>query len=461
MKKSKKINREVSRRLFYTGRVRTGCFLMAAALICLSPGAGQVYADAAPAVKKTVSQNKVEKDAEKNKTGKTAASVTVQPSAPPAASLGAAASPVPPAVYVPQVTGLPQVTGMPQATPVPQITGSAQTTPAPQPAEDEAEKEEETVKPSQEDEKQETGSTSEEENGGGEAGEDDVEPGTEEPAETPAAAATQSPADDDGSGGNSQDSQGEGQPVQPVLDSTDKSGEENAGSPSEIDGGMSVQPSETGYDNNQEGSSYAEEEITAAPVVGVVEGASTIITGGLAPAVPVGDTSGEQMNDEADGVNEEIEEEDGQEEQALIAGSTPLVGGAIAGDGYGNTGSKSKDKKKTTVTPKASATPASTRSNGSGTSAAASSVTPSPSTQNSSAATDTSGQRSIVPAAAPSDSTNPGDGLRVAGVRTEDSTKILPLILVGAAALAAVAVLVVVKVRRGRKNLSNQEQEQE
>lgn len=222
---------------------------------------------------------------------------------------------------------------------------------------------------------------------------------------------------------------------------------------------MSVQPSDTGYDDNQESSSYVEDEITAAPVVGVVEGASTIIAGGLAPAVPVGDSSQEQVNDEADGVNEEIEEEDGQEEQALIAGSTPLVGGVIAGDGYGNTGSKSKDKKKTTVTPKASATPASSRSGGSGTSVGASSVTPSASTQNSSSAMDTSGQRSIVPAAAPSGSTNPGDGLRVAGVRTEDSTKILPLILIGAAALAAVAVLVVVKVRRGRKNLSDHEQE--
>lgn len=459
MKRSKKINREASRRLFYTGRVRTGCFLMAAALICLSPGAGQVYADAAPAVKKTVSQNKVEKDADKNKTGKPAASSTVQPSAPPAASLGVTAAPVPPAAYVPQVTGLPQVTGMPQATPIPQITGSAQTTPVPQPAADEAEKDEETVKPSEEDEKQETGSTSEEETGGGEAGEDDVEPGTEEPEMTPAAAETQSPADDESSGGEGQDSQGEGQPVQTVPGSTDISGEENAGNPSEIGGGMSVQPSDTGYDDNQESSSYVEDEITAAPVVGVVEGASTIIAGGLAPAVPVGDSSQEHVNDEADGVNEEIEEEDGQEEQALIAGSTPLVGGVIAGDGYGNTGSKSKDKKKTTVTPKASAAPASSRSGGSGTSVGASSVTPSASTQNSSSAMDTSGQRSIVPAAAPSGSTNPGDGLRVAGVRTEDSTKILPLILIGAAALAAVAVLVVVKVRRGRKNLSDHEQE--
>lgn len=499
MKKLRKVNRKASRKLLFAGRMRAGCFLMAAALVCLSPGAGQVRAETTVS-KEVVSQNKAKKENEKDKKGTDAGKLgqqasagTVQPSASQAASATSApqiTSAGLPATQVPQVTTAPaatsapqpqatsgpdatsvlqavpgspvmpapQVSVSPQATGLPQVTsglpvpGMSQVSPVPRPTAipqvtDGADNDGK----SSDDEKTDSVSQMEDttDSANREGTEKDPAQGSDGGKVTPVAQATGSPVGDSGDSGQISD----GSVSENMGRSDNVSGirEDGMGVSSGTDG-ETVQPSDSGYHDSQGESSHIEDGIadditagddtTAPPVVGIVEGASTIIVGGLVPSVQEDVYAQEQ-------VNENVEDGGNEEARSLIAGSTPLVGAAIADDGY-STGNKSQSKKEATVTPKATVTPSSGSSGGSG-SAAAPTATAAAPAQNNTVAMDTSGQRSIVPTSAPSAGNSVGDGLRVAGVRTGDSTNILPFVLAGAAALAAIVVLVVLKVKRGRK----------
>lgn len=485
MKKLRKVNRKASRKLLFAGRMRAGCFLMAAALVCLSPGAGQVRAETTVS-KEVVSQNKAKKENEKDKkgtdagkSGQQASAGTVQPSASQAASATSApqvtsaglpapqpqvtivpvatsapqAAPGSPVMPAPQVSVSPQATGLPQVTSGLPVPGMSQVSPVPRPtAIPQVTEGADNGGKLPDDEKTDSVSQMEDitDSADREGMEKDPAQGSDGGKVTPVAQATGSPVGDSGDSGQISD----GSVSENMGRSDNVSGirEDGMGVSSGTDG-ETVQPSDSGYNDGQGESSYIEDGIaedntakddtTAPPVVGIVEGASTIIVGGLAPSVQEDGYGQEQ-------VNENIEDGGNEEARSLIAGSTPLVGAAIADDGY-STGNKSQSKKEATVTPKATATPSSGSNSGSSGSAAAPTATAAAPAQNNTVAMDTSGQRSIVPTSAPSAGNNLGDGLRVAGVRTGDSTNILPFVLAGAAALAAIVVLVVLKVKRGRK----------
>ncbi len=457
------------------GRKRAGYILMAAALMFFGPGAGTAQGAAAAgtvANKAVVSQNKVKKEDVKNK--KEAGS---QPTSAPAASASqaapqpAAGSPVMP---VPQATaapglptpGMPQIPPASQSAETPQATAAPQVTTPPQMTEEG----EQSGKPSG-DGGMDTGSQREGAEDSKDAaaptitggGEKDVPQEGEGGQEIPGNEVTGNPAEDlPAEDGNWKDHEepGTGSVSGNTSNSEDipDTGEEGTGTPSGDDQGTEQAPdgtdNEDGADFSLEEPSYIEETKTPEPTTaGVTEGPATIIVGGLVPYIP-----GEDQNAGTEPEEEIVEDMGNEEDQSMIAGSTPLVGAAIADDGYGNGGSKSKSKKTAATTPRATTAPASARSSSTGGSTSAPTATAAASDRNSTVAMASSGQNQVVPTAAPSGGNGLG-GLRVAGVRTEDSTKILPFVLVGAVALAAVIALVAVKIKRGRKNLSDREQE--
>lgn len=395
-----KFNREERRKLVYKSKVKMGCFLAALSLAVLTAGTGQVQAAdmGKDTEKKIVSENKTKPD--KKKSAKKKADAKGED------GQGGRES----------VTEPTQAGEKPlfQATAGPQVTESPKSTESLKPSEtpgthkgsenDGAGKEgipEGETEDIDEDTKQDIDDINEDT--------DDMTQDLETDGEGPSTAETP--------GSTISDNEGTGEDI----------GEDSVpdGESGSIEGSAQPSPAE---DIAVDDSGIHIEDTEEIPVAGVLEGASTVIVGGLAPAVPVGSQGQEQVNKE---------ENDG-EVQSRIAGSTPLVGGAIAGEGTGS--STPKD----TVTPTAapSRAPASSVVIAGSRTAVTTypTATASPSQQGERVAmNDTSTVRD-----------DRSTGLQRTGVATEDPTRIVPFVLAGAAALIAIVALAILKIKKGR-----------
>lgn len=425
----KKINRKASRIWHHRNRVRVGCALLALSLIALNPGIGRVYADAdadaAKKTEKTVSENKLKSDKKKGAQDKSDESDSKNKSD----------------AQQPVADGKPDVSQEPTAQPTQEAPEEKGVKEDVSPAEDTDEKTDQTPGDDA-DAAAKVEGVDEDSQGPEKDGESEGASGegTEESPDKSTAGGSEAGVQTEGAG--------QGGPTD-VPQQKDESAQSPAG-----EGAGADQEPEAPEGGAGEAPEYVQEQVEPVPVVGVVEGASTIIVGGLAPTVPEGDQGQEPVNKEA-----EVEGEENQEPQSRIAGSTPLVGGVIAGETPAG-GSSAGDAKDKTVAsaPRPTATPTVTRT--------PSTVTPAPTTVasqqgNTVALDDSAGSpvgQSTGGAQTYSDGAQQTPGQRLAGVLTEDSTKILPFAVVGVAALAAIVALLVIKKRRAKKDASDDQE---
>lgn len=427
----KRFNREARRKLLHKGRVRAGCLLAAFSLVALTAGAGQVQA-ADPAKdtgKKIVSENKTKSDKKKDKK-----SGSVSKDKGEQEDKKAETSPT-------QVA----------ATEAPQEVKSPVKDADKGSAEGEAGKE---GIPGAEPEKTEIDTDTET---------DDAETDTKTDIETDTDEASQGPGPD----GEDADPTG---PVATPTPTTSSPGEADPGSASGDPAGAASGDTSDGWDLGTDVPLQSEftdgagteeepvhtEETAPVPVAGILEGASTVIVGGLAPAVPEGTPGQEEVNtgaesnenDTENDAEKEHEEESSEEPRSRIAGSTPLVGGVITGEAGGGS--------QTTVTPRPTTVPSKTptpASGGTGDRAAVTAVpttAPSSTQQEQRVALNDAGAGQQTSSAV--QNTGPTAGSLRASVETEDSTKIIPFILAGAAALIAVVAFAVLKIKKGRRD---------
>ena len=430
----KRFNREARRKLLHKGRVRAGCLLAAFSLVALTAGAGQVQA-ADPAKdtgKKIVSENKTKSDKKKDKkSGFVSKDKGGQEDKKAETSPTQAAAGAPQEVKSPvkdadegSAEGEAGKEGIPGAEPEKtEIDTDTET--------DDAETDTKT------DIETDTDETSQ---GSGPDGEDADPTG---PAATPTPTASAPGEADPGSAsGDPEDSGTAGAASGDTSDGQDP----DTGVPSQ-----SISPDGAGTEEEP----VHTEETAPVPVAGILEGASTVIVGGLAPAVPEGTPGQEEVNtgvesNENDTEDDaEKEHEEGSEEpRSRIAGSTPLVGGVITGEAGGGS--------QTTVTPRPTTVPSKTptpASGGTGDRAAVTAVpttAPSSTQQEQRVALDDAGAGQQTSSAV--QNTGPTAGSLRASVETEDSTKIIPFILAGVAALIAVVAFAVLKIKKGRRD---------
>ncbi len=431
----KRFNREARRKLLHKGRVRAGCLLAAFSLVALTAGAGQVQA-ADPAKdtgKKIVSENKTKSDKKKDKkSGSVSKDKGGQEDKKAETSPTHAASGAPQEVKSPvkdadegSAEGEAGKEGIPGAEPEKtEIDTDTET--------DDAETDTKT------DIDTDTDETSQ---GSGPDGKDADPTG---PAATPTPT-TSAPgeADPGSASGDPEDSGTAGTASGDTSDGQDP----DTGVPSQ-----SISPDGAGTEEEP----VHTEETAPVPVAGILEGASTVIVGGLAPAVPEGTPGQEEINtgaesnenDTEDDAGKEHEEEGSEEPRSRIAGSTPLVGGVITGEVGGGS--------QTTVTPRPTTVPSKTptpASGGTGDRAAVTAVpttAPSSTQQEQRVALDDAGAGQQTSSAV--QNTGPTAGSLRASVETEDSTKIVPFILAGVAALIAVVAFAVLKIKKGRRD---------
>lgn len=416
----KRFNREARRRLLHKGKVRAGCLLAAFSLAALTAGAGQVQA-ADPAKdtgKKIVSENTTKSDKKKDKkSGSATKDKGEQEDRKEETSPTQAAA-----------TSAPQDTKGPAGD---TDSGSA-----------EGETGKEGI-PEKEPEKTETDTDAENGTDGTETDIDTDEtsqgPGSDgEDPDPTGAAATPTPsaaAPSEADPGSTPGAPADTKTAGTVPDGTSDGQDTGTGIPE--------QPGSAGGSDAEESPLHIE-ETAPIPVAGILEGASTVIVGGLAPVVPEATPGQEQVNAGAESSEEETE----KEPQSRIAGSTPLVGGVITGEN--DRGSQ------TTVTPRPTAVPSKTPTPAGGSTGDRAAVTAVPTTAPSSAqqeqrvALNDTGAGQQTPSSV-QNAGQPAGSLR-ASVATEDPTKILPFVLAGAAALIAVVAFAVMKIKKGRKD---------
>lgn len=416
----KRFNREARRRLLHKSKVRAGCLLAAFSLAALTAGAGQVQA-ADPAKdtgKKMVSENTTRSDKKKDKKG---GSVTKdkgeqEDREKETSPTQAAATRAPQDVKTPagdtdegSAEGEDGKEGIPEKEP---------------------EKTEIDTDAGTETDGIETDIDADETSQG--PGSDGEDPDPTDPAATPTPGASAPSEADPGS-----------TPGTPADTKTADVTPDGTSDGQDTGTGIPEQPASAGGSDAEESPVHIE-ETEAVPVAGILEGASTVIVGGLAPVVPEAAPGQEQINTEAESGEEETE----KEPQSRIAGSTPLVGGVITGE--------SDRGSQTTVTPRPTAVPSKTPTPAGGSSGDRAAVTAVPTTAPSSTqqeqrvALNDAGVGQQTPSSVQG-TDQPAGSLR-ASVATEDPTKILPFVLAGAAALIAVVAFAVMKIKKGRKD---------
>lgn len=396
--------------------MKIGCILMAVSLSVLNPGMSMVYANSdTNTEKKIVSENKTKSDNEKKKAKKEKSdSKQTEKSTEKSTEAGTAQ---PADSKISQETEIPQKTTVPERAEGDDPDTEEFDTDTSQDSKDTPDVDEESQGPKEEVEEETSDTESEEKTSDSES----EEKSADNAGQSEAAKPSESDKSETETGTNT----------------------DTAGTDTEEDVLDSEEPSDIPDSDGEYSGEYIEEETEPVPVVGLVEGASTVIVGGLAPVVQTNDQGKDSVNKEAeDDASENQEDQKDSEDQSRIAGSKPLVGGVLAGEGQTATPAPSRTPAPTSSVSRTTATPAATTAT----------VQPDNRVAMNDASNTSNSRTTVVTPAPASNRENIIAGAIRAGVATEDSTKILPFILIGAVALIAIAAVVILKIKRGRKD---------